>query len=637
MAAMISQKALTAERDAEEREAEQAILEEEMRRRRERVRAWQLEKAARLVAESNEKSQLPHSSGSLESGERQSTLENGADDSANGDPTGNLETEQNNHDRHHWTLEDDDEDEADADETLEDIGLEKNDLPPLLGPITPQSEQEEMPSPFAAVPLARLAVPSGAHHHTPIPVMDASPDTAIRKPASSRFNRLSGTSEPTITLPTAPVLTESAPEIDPLDMFMASLYDSGDVTEQNSQAAGTPKSTAASAITVNPFGSNFITLDQIMGRSLGGGGGTGAEDPENDTKSVQEWESEIAFSPAPSSQQQLDSLSEIDLEKEERERREFLEALKAANVSRELDEELSETQVKEEVSTKSTEEFGRVFAGEGDLIDESEVEAKKKSALEILEDAKRAKELKPLDHSTVEYMPFRKNLYIVPRALARLAPEEVSVIRATLQIKVRGKGCPVPVENWDQCGLSERILSIIHKHNFEAPFSIQKQAIPAIMCGRDIIAVAKTGSGKTLAFLLPLFRHILDQPPLRDSEGPIGLIMAPARELAFQITNEAKKFTKALGIRVACVYGGAAVADQIAELKRGADIVVCTPGRMIDILCMQAGKLVSFRRVTFVVMVSLSLSISPSLTSPPPPHRTKRIGCSTWGSSLRSG
>jgi ATP-dependent RNA helicase DDX46/PRP5 len=114
--------------------------------------------------------------------------------------------------------------------------------------------------------------------------------------------------------------------------------------------------------------------------------------------------------------------------------------------------------------------------------------------------------------------------------------------------------------------------------------------------------VAKTGSGKTLAFLLPMFRHVLDQPPLRDTEGPIGIVMAPARELAYQIYNEAKKFTKALGLRVACVYGGAGVADQIADLKRGADIVVCTPGRMIDILCMQAGKLVTLKRVTMVVM-----------------------------------
>ena len=73
------------------------------------------------------------------------------------------------------------------------------------------------------------------------------------------------------------------------------------------------------------------------------------------------------------------------------------------------------------------------------------------------------------------------------------------------------------------------------------------------------------------------------QPALAEGEGPIGLVMAPARELAFQIFNEAKKFTKHLGLRVACVYGGAGVADQIADLKRGAEIVVCTPGRMIDI------------------------------------------------------
>jgi ATP-dependent RNA helicase DDX46/PRP5 len=109
-------------------------------------------------------------------------------------------------------------------------------------------------------------------------------------------------------------------------------------------------------------------------------------------------------------------------------------------------------------------------------------------------------------------------------------------------------------------------------------------------------------TGKTLAFLLPMIRHILDQPPLGEGEGPIGLIMAPARELAFQIFNQAKKFCKPLGMRVACVYGGAAIAEQIADLKRGAEIVVCTPGRMIDILCMQAGKLVSFKRVSMVVM-----------------------------------
>lgn len=135
-----------------------------------------------------------------------------------------------------------------------------------------------------------------------------------------------------------------------------------------------------------------------------------------------------------------------------------------------------------------------------------------------------------------------------------------------------------------------------------APFAIQMQAVPTIMSGRDVIGIAKTGSGKTLAFLLPLLRHIADQPPLGEGEGPIGLILAPARELAMQIYAEAKKLTKALDIRVTAVYGGASVADQIGELKRGAEVVVCTPGRMIDILTMQAGKLISLSRVRLLYL-----------------------------------
>jgi ATP-dependent RNA helicase DDX46/PRP5 len=137
-----------------------------------------------------------------------------------------------------------------------------------------------------------------------------------------------------------------------------------------------------------------------------------------------------------------------------------------------------------------------------------------------------------------------------------------------------------------------------------APFPIQRQALPTILSGRDVIGIAKTGSGKTLAFLAPMVRHILDQPPLQtnEREGPIAIVMAPARELAIQIHAEAKKLCKPLGITTTCVYGGAAVREQIDSLKRGSQLVVCTPGRMIDLLCMNSGKLVSMRRVTFVVL-----------------------------------
>lgn len=117
-----------------------------------------------------------------------------------------------------------------------------------------------------------------------------------------------------------------------------------------------------------------------------------------------------------------------------------------------------------------------------------------------------------------------------------------------------------------------------------------------------MIAVAKTGSGKTIAFILPMLRHIKDQRPLENMEGPIGIIMTPTRELAVQIHKECKNFLKVLGLRAVCAYGGSPIKDQIAELKRGAEIVVCTPGRLIDLLCANSGRVTNLRRTTFLVL-----------------------------------
>jgi len=91
---------------------------------------------------------------------------------------------------------------------------------------------------------------------------------------------------------------------------------------------------------------------------------------------------------------------------------------------------------------------------------------------------------------------------------------------------------------------------VITKLGYERPTSIQSQAIPAVMSGRNVIGVAKTGSGKTMAFLLPMFRHIKDQRPIESLDGPIALIMTPTRELATQIYKECKAFLKALNLRV---------------------------------------------------------------------------------------
>ncbi|XP_075297727.1 putative ATP-dependent RNA helicase DDX46 [Opisthocomus hoazin] len=216
---------------------------------------------------------------------------------------------------------------------------------------------------------------------------------------------------------------------------------------------------------------------------------------------------------------------------------------------------------------------------------------------------KQRKLLEPVDHGKIEYEPFRKNFYVEVPELAKMTQEEVNVYRLELEgTTVKGKGCPKPIKTWVQCGISMKILTALKKHGYEKPTPIQTQAIPAIMNGRDLIGIAKTGSGKTIAFLLPMFRHIMDQRALEEGEGPIAVIMTPTRELALQITKECKKFSKTLGLRVVCVYGGTGISEQIAELKRGAEIIVCTPGRMIDMLAANNGRVTNLRRVTYVVL-----------------------------------
>ncbi|XP_044078654.1 probable ATP-dependent RNA helicase DDX46 isoform X5 [Siniperca chuatsi] len=216
---------------------------------------------------------------------------------------------------------------------------------------------------------------------------------------------------------------------------------------------------------------------------------------------------------------------------------------------------------------------------------------------------KQRKVLEPVDHGKIQYESYRKNFYVEVPELARMTPEEVNAYRLELEgIIVKGKGCPKPIKAWVQCGVSMKILGAMKKHGYEKPTPIQAQAIPAIMSGRDLIGIAKTGSGKTIAFLLPMFRHIMDQRPLEESEGPISVIMTPTRELALQITKECKKFSKQLGLRVVCVYGGTGISEQIAELKRGAEIIVCTPGRMIDMLGANSGRVTNLRRATYVVL-----------------------------------
>jgi len=125
-------------------------------------------------------------------------------------------------------------------------------------------------------------------------------------------------------------------------------------------------------------------------------------------------------------------------------------------------------------------------------------------------------------------------------------------------------------------GLSDNVLKGVTDQGYEEAFPIQEAVIPVLLSGRDVVGQAHTGSGKTAAFALAMLEKI--QP----KQGIQGLIMAPTRELAIQISEEIKKFGKHTGIRAATVYGGQGMGIQLDTLHRGVEIVVATPGRLID-------------------------------------------------------
>ena len=143
-------------------------------------------------------------------------------------------------------------------------------------------------------------------------------------------------------------------------------------------------------------------------------------------------------------------------------------------------------------------------------------------------------------------------------------------------------------------GLDERICQALDQMGFVQPTEIQEKAIPAFLASeQDIIALAQTGTGKTAAYGLPILQNI--DP---NDENVQALIVSPTRELALQIYNDLRNFGKFLkGIRSVAVYGGSSITMQIRELRQGAQIVVATPGRLIDLLDRKAIKINKIRTV----------------------------------------
>lgn len=207
--------------------------------------------------------------------------------------------------------------------------------------------------------------------------------------------------------------------------------------------------------------------------------------------------------------------------------------------------------------------------------------------------------LPPVDHSTIEYPPVRKQFYVEHADTRAWTVQQVAEFRQQETIVASGHDVLKPIQSFMHAGFDGKLISAIARAGFEAPTAIQAQALPCAMSGRDIIGIARTGSGKTMAFVWPMLVHIMDQPELVDGDGPIGLILAPTRELAAQIYTETKKFCKVYGLQAVCVNGGVSKWEQVKALKAGCEIVVATPGRLIDIV---KAKGTNLQRVTYVVL-----------------------------------
>ncbi|XP_037395471.1 DEAD-box helicase 3 X-linked a isoform X3 [Pygocentrus nattereri] len=174
-----------------------------------------------------------------------------------------------------------------------------------------------------------------------------------------------------------------------------------------------------------------------------------------------------------------------------------------------------------------------------------------------------------------------------------------------IPVEATGNNCPAPIENFHDVDMGEIIMGNITLSRYTRPTPVQKHAIPIIKAKRDLMACAQTGSGKTAAFLLPVLSQIYTDGPGealqaskasgqengkygRRKQYPISLVLAPTRELALQIYDEARKFAYRSRVRPCVVYGGADIGQQIRDLERGCHLLVATPGRLVDM--MERGK-----------------------------------------------
>lgn len=231
------------------------------------------------------------------------------------------------------------------------------------------------------------------------------------------------------------------------------------------------------------------------------------------------------------------------------------------------------------------------------MVEDRDAEHGKERAKGIMEDFFKAKE-----KATERAEKTGLGRHWSEKGLNEMRERDWRIFKEDFGISTKGGTLPNPMRSWQESGLPDRILDIVDKVGYKEPSAIQRAAIPIALQARDLIGVAVTGSGKTAAFLLPLLVYISDLPPLTEinkNDGPYALILAPTRELVQQIETEARKFADPLGFRCVSIVGGHSLEEQVYALRNGAEIVVATPGRLID--CIER-RLLVLSQCCYVIM-----------------------------------
>ncbi|UNI14489.1 RNA helicase [Purpureocillium takamizusanense] len=231
------------------------------------------------------------------------------------------------------------------------------------------------------------------------------------------------------------------------------------------------------------------------------------------------------------------------------------------------------------------------------MIEERDLEHGRERAKGIMEDFYRAR-----DKARARAERTGLGRHWSEKRVEEMRERDWRIFKEDFGISTKGGSIPNPMRNWEESGLPPRLLDIVDRVGYKEPTPIQRAAIPIAMQARDLIGVAVTGSGKTAAFLLPLLVYISDLPPLTEvnkNDGPYALILAPTRELVQQIETEAMKFATPLGFRCVSIVGGHSLEEQAFSLRNGAEIVVATPGRLVD--CIER-RLLVLSQCCYVIM-----------------------------------